>query len=74
MEVPIGSMVVPFCGSCLGSYKVIPKRNHKGANGQCLLGVYLLFVGLGFRVQGLGFRFRVQSLGLLRVGVQGVGR
>ena len=26
-------MVVPFCGSYLGSYKVIPKRNYNGAYG-----------------------------------------
>ena len=26
--VPIGSMVVPFCVSYLGSSKVIPKRNY----------------------------------------------
>ena len=26
--VPIGSIIVPFCGLVLGSYKVIPKRNY----------------------------------------------
>ena len=31
--VPIGSIVVPFWGSYLGSYKVIPKRNYFGAYG-----------------------------------------
>ena len=31
--LPIGSMVVPFCGSYLGSYQVIPKRNYLGAYG-----------------------------------------
>ena len=31
--LPIGSKVVPFCGSYLGSYKVIPKRNYLGAYG-----------------------------------------
>ena len=28
LQVPIGSVVVPFCGLHLGSYKVIPKRNY----------------------------------------------
>ena len=31
--LPIVSMVVPFCGSYLGSYKVVPKRNYYGAYG-----------------------------------------
>ena len=31
--VPIRSRVVLFCGSYLGSYKVIPKRNYYGAYG-----------------------------------------
>ena len=31
--VPIGSLVVPFYVSYLGSYKVIPKRNYLGAYG-----------------------------------------
>ena len=26
--LPRGSIVVPFWGSCIESYKVIPKRNH----------------------------------------------
>ena len=26
--VPIDSIIVPFCGLNLGSYKVIPKRNY----------------------------------------------
>ena len=29
--IPIGSIVAAFCGSFLGSYKVIPKRNYNGA-------------------------------------------
>ena len=33
LRIPIGSKVVPFCGSYLGSYKVIPKRNYFGAYG-----------------------------------------
>ena len=32
-RLPIGSRVVPFCGSYLGSHKVIPKRNYYGAYG-----------------------------------------
>ena len=28
LQVPIGSIVVPFCGSYLGCYKVIPKRSY----------------------------------------------
>ena len=28
---PTGSMIVPFCGSYVGSYKVTPKRNYNGA-------------------------------------------
>ena len=31
--IPIGSRVVPFYGSYLESYKVIPKRNYLGAYG-----------------------------------------
>ena len=31
--LPIGSIVVPFCGLYLGSYNVIPKRNYYGAYG-----------------------------------------
>ena len=42
--LPIGSIVVPFCGSSLGSYKVIPKSNYYGAYGQ----------GLGQTKGGLG--------------------
>ena len=42
--LPIYSIVVPFCGSYLGSYKVIPKRNYYGACGQLLTG----FRALGF--------------------------
>ena len=30
---PIGSMVVPFCGLYVGSYKVLPSRNYYGAHG-----------------------------------------
>ena len=26
--IPIGSLVVPFCGWCLGSYKAIPKKRN----------------------------------------------
>ena len=33
LEFPIGSKVVPFCGSYLGSYKAIPKKSYFGANG-----------------------------------------
>ena len=33
MYLPIGSLVVPFCGLYLESYKVIPKRNYLGAYG-----------------------------------------
>ena len=34
-SLPIGSIAVPFCGSYLGSYKVmvIPKRNDYGVYG-----------------------------------------
>ena len=28
--IPNGSIVVPFCGLYLGSYKAIPKRNYYG--------------------------------------------
>ena len=28
--LPLGAIVVPFCGSYLESYKVIPKRNYYG--------------------------------------------
>ena len=31
--LPRGSIVVPFCGSYLESYKLIPKRNYYGAYG-----------------------------------------
>ena len=31
--LPIGSMVAPFGGSHIGSYKVIPKRNYNGTHG-----------------------------------------
>ena len=31
LELPIGSIVAPFRGLYLGSYKVIPKRNDYGA-------------------------------------------
>ena len=31
--LPTGSRAVPFCGLCLGSYKVIPKRNYYGGYG-----------------------------------------
>ena len=31
--LPTGSIVVPFCGLYLGSYKVIPNRNYYGASG-----------------------------------------
>ena len=33
LKLPRGSMLVPFCGLYLGSYKVIPKRNYNGAYG-----------------------------------------
>ena len=33
-SIPRGSIVVPFCGSYLETYKVIPKRNYYGAYGQ----------------------------------------
>ena len=38
IEIPIGSILVPFWGSYLESYKVIPKRNYYGAYGysRCL--------------------------------------
>ena len=32
--LPIGPSVVPFCGLCLESYKVIPKKELLGAYGQ----------------------------------------
>ena len=32
-KVPIGPIVVPFWGSYVESYKVIPKRNYYGAYG-----------------------------------------
>ena len=31
--MPIGSIVVNFCGLYLGSSKVIPERNYYGASG-----------------------------------------
>ena len=31
--LPIGSIVAPFCGSYLGSYKVIPKKEYSEAYG-----------------------------------------
>ena len=31
LELPIGSIVAPFRGLYLGSYKIIPKRNDYGA-------------------------------------------
>ena len=36
LGLPVGSIVVPFCGSYLGSYKAIPKRNYYGACGYSL--------------------------------------
>ena len=33
LQLPVGSMVVPFGGSYLESYKVSPKRNDHGAYG-----------------------------------------
>ena len=33
---PIGTIIVPFCGSYLGSYKALPKRNYFGAYGLLL--------------------------------------
>ena len=33
LYLPIGSIVVPFGGSYLESYKVLPKRNYYGAYG-----------------------------------------
>ena len=46
--LPIGSIVVPFCGSYLGSYKVVPKKELRWGLG----------VGIrGFKeVQGFGAR------------------
>ena len=35
----IGPFVVPFCGSYLESYKVIPKRNYLGAYGTARIGL-----------------------------------
>ena len=32
--LPIGSIVVPFCGSYLGSYREIPKKNYNGDLGK----------------------------------------
>ena len=34
VRVPQGSIVVPFWGSYIESYKVVPKRNYHGASGQ----------------------------------------
>ena len=39
----IGSIVVPFCGLYLESYKVLPKRDYNGAYG------YLVLFAFGFR-------------------------
>ena len=39
-DLPRGSKVVPFWGSYIESYKVIPKRNYYGAYG------YLLYFAL----------------------------
>ena len=33
VALPIGSLVVPFCGLYLDPYKAIPKRNYLGAYG-----------------------------------------
>ena len=33
LQVPIGPKIVPFCGSYLEFYQVIPKRNYFGAYG-----------------------------------------
>ena len=54
----IGSIVVPFCGSYWGSFKVIPKRNYYGAYGYTLAPVSGLFWenwGLTLTLQGLIF-------------------
>ena len=55
--IPIGSKVVPSCGSYSGSYEVTPKRNYFGA--------------YGYRVQGLGLNrtFRILGFGLKVEGV-----
>ena len=34
LSLPRGSIVVPFDGSYLESYKVIPKKNYYGAHGE----------------------------------------
>ena len=46
--IPIGSIVVPFCGLDLGSYKVIPKMEPMGSR------VLTLWVGrfVGVLVEG----------------------
>ena len=36
LKLPIGPIVVPFWGSYLESYKVIPRRNYYGASGYIL--------------------------------------
>ena len=52
--VPIGSIVVPFCGSYLESYKVIPKRNYYDLGWSSNIGFW--FSVSGGALEGLGFR------------------
>ena len=41
-----GPIVIPFCGLCLGSYTVIPRRNYNGAYGDLLPGPILMLWGI----------------------------
>ena len=75
VTVPIGSIVVPFCGLYLGSYKVIAKRIYYGAYGYRIslrvqvegLGLLGAYAGLmPFRVQVLRTRFKVFRVQVLR--------
>ena len=55
--VPRGSIVVPFWGSYLESYKAIPKRNYYGASGylaflKVLWGLILIPSSLQVRLAG----------------------
>ena len=63
--LPIGSLVVPFYGSYLETYKVIPKRNYDGANGY----YHKLFKTYIFCLQVLQHKHRVCRDPTKKVGV-----
>ena len=63
LSLPIGPIVVPFWGSCIESYKVIPKRSYYGAHGWLGLQRFRptwFRVGT-FRLRGLNFRFGFEA-------------